>query len=45
VRSDDYLGLVTVELDLGDPDRLGEILVGQGRVDDLVTMTGEERPV
>jgi hypothetical protein len=33
-RADDHIRLVLVELLLGDPDGLGEILVGQLRVDD-----------
>jgi hypothetical protein len=34
---------VPVELGLGDADGFGEVLVGQGRVDDLVTVPGQER--
>jgi hypothetical protein len=34
--------LVPVELYLGDPDGLVEILVGQLRVDDLVPVLGQE---
>ena len=30
-----------VELGLGDPDRLGEVFVGQLRVDDLVAVLGQ----
>jgi hypothetical protein len=36
--ADDRLGPVLVELGLGDPDRLGEVLVRQCRVDDLVAV-------
>ena len=38
-RADDHLRLVLVELGLGDPDGLGEVLVGQLRVDDLVAVS------
>jgi hypothetical protein len=34
----DRLGPVLVELGLDDPDRLGEVLVRQFRVDDLVAV-------
>jgi len=34
--------LVLVELDLGDPDSLLEVLIGQLRVDDLVAVLGQE---
>ena len=37
-RADDHLRLVLVELGLGDPDGLVEVLVGQLRVDDLVAV-------
>ena len=37
-RPDDDLGLVLVELGLGDADGLGEVVVGQRRVDDLVAV-------
>jgi hypothetical protein len=32
---------VLVELGLGDPDGLGEVVVGQLRVDDLVAVLGQ----
>src|ERR1019366_5224406 len=41
-RSHDDLGLVLIELGLGDADGFGEILVGQLRIDDLVAVLGEE---
>ena len=34
--------MVPVKLGLGDPDGGGEIVVGQGRVQDLVAMLGQE---
>ena len=41
-RSHDHVGAVPVVLGLGDPDGLGEVLVGQFRVDDLVAVLGQE---
>jgi hypothetical protein len=41
-RADDHLGLVLVELLLGDLDGKSEILVGQFRIDDLVAVLGQE---
>ena len=41
-RADDDLGLVLVELGLGDLDGLGEVFVGQCRVDDLVAVLRQE---
>ena len=41
-RADDHLGLMLVELLLGDLDGLGEILVGQLRIDDDMTVLGQE---
>jgi hypothetical protein len=35
------LGLVLVELGLGDPDGFVEVVVGQLRVDDLVAVSGQ----
>jgi hypothetical protein len=37
-RADNRLGLVFVELGLGHPDRLGEVLVVKFRVDDRVAV-------
>ena len=37
-----YLRLVFIELGLGDPDRLGHVLIGQRRVDDLVSVVVQE---
>jgi hypothetical protein len=39
--ANDYLGLVLVELGLGDADGFVEIIVGQSRVDDLVAVLGQ----
>src|SRR5262245_36072349 len=41
-RADDHSRLVLVELGLGDPDRLGEVVVRRPRVDDLVAVPGQE---
>jgi hypothetical protein len=41
-RADDHLGLMLVELLLGDLDGLDEILVGQLRIDDLMAVLGKE---
>jgi hypothetical protein len=36
--ADDHLRLPLIELSLGDPDGLGEVLVGQFRIENLVTV-------
>ena len=41
-RSHDHIGMVLVELLLGDADGQSEILVGQLRIDDLVAVLRQE---
>ena len=40
-RADDHIGLVPVEFGLGDPHRLIEVLVWQGRGFHVVTVLGQ----
>ena len=40
---DDDIGMMPVELGLGDADGLVEIVVGQGRIENLVAVVLEDR--
>jgi hypothetical protein len=42
-RSDDSIRLVLIEFSLGDPGGRLEVIVGQGRVQDLVAVAGQVR--